>query len=60
MMKLHGRCPLKVKQEAFVIGYWLQLMTVAANNPLEILYDYLYRLSSEGYTNWCTRVGKID
>ena len=36
-----GCYPLKVRQETLVIGYWLKLMTLPANNPLKLVYGDL-------------------
>ena len=54
-----GRYPLKVRQETLVIGYWLKLMTLPANNPLKLVYGDLYRLNIEGHTDWCTHVEEL-
>ena len=54
-----GRYPLFVRQEKLVLGYWVKLMTLSPTNPLRIVYDELYRLSTTGNTTWCTHVGDL-
>ena len=54
-----GRYPLFVRQEKLVLGYWFKLMTLSPTNPLCIVYDELYRLSTTGHTTWCTHVGDL-
>ena len=54
-----GRCPIMVRQEKLVIGYWLKLMNICPNNPLKLVYNELHQLSTEGYTTWCTHVGSL-
>ena len=54
-----GRCPIMVRQEKLVIGYWLKLMNTCPNNPLKLVYNELHRLSTKGYKTWCTHVGSL-
>ena len=54
-----AKCWLFVRQEKLVLGYWVKLMTLSPTNPLRIVYDELYRLSTTGNTTWCTHVGDL-
>ena len=54
-----GRYPTIMRQENLVIGYWLKIMNTCPSNPLKRVYNELYRLSTEGFTTWCTYVGPL-
>ena len=45
-----GRYPLFVRQEKLVLGHWVKLMILSPTNPLLIVNDELYRLSTTGNT----------
>ena len=48
-----------VRQEKLVIGYWLNLINTCPSNSMNLVYNELHQLSTEGYTKWCTHVGSL-
>jgi len=54
-----GRYPMIVRQEKLALGYWLKLMMASPTSPLKLVYNELYRLSTQGHTTWCTYVGDL-
>ena len=48
-----------VRQEKFLIGYWLELINTCPSNPLKLVYNELHQLSTDGYTTWCSLLKSV-
>ena len=50
------RYPMLTRQEQYVLGYWLKIISVPVANPVRSVYAELLRLSHAGHLTWCTNV----
>ena len=54
-----GRCPMLVRQEQLVIGYWLKMMSLPSCSPVKSVYLELLKVSNAGHHTWCTEIAAL-